>query len=287
MIDMTVTNATTGTIYKSLNSSQYDNDGEVYYFAGNPQDNWVQFGGFWWRIIRINGNGSIRMIYQGTSANVTGESTSIGTSSFNSSSGSNMYVGYMYTNGGDGHGLSTSSTIKEKLDSWYQSNLVNVTDKIDENSGFCNDRTPYSGTGIGSTQTIYMAYNRLNDNKEPVFACTNNNDLFTTKESNYGNQALQYPIGLITADEVAYAGLMYFDWSGNNYLDIELAYWTMSPFNFDGAYATGLIVTRDGALGNNFVNLPYDIRPVINLRGDLELTGSGTTNDPYRVVGSS
>ena len=60
----TVTSTTTGTIYKSANSSQYDNDGEVYYFAGNPTDNWVNFGGFYWRIIRINGNGSIRMIYQ-------------------------------------------------------------------------------------------------------------------------------------------------------------------------------------------------------------------------------
>ena len=83
--DSTITNTTTGTIYKSKDSSQYDDYGEVYYFAGNPTDNWVKFAGFYWRIIRINGDGSIRMIYQGTSANMTGAETQIGTSAYNSS----------------------------------------------------------------------------------------------------------------------------------------------------------------------------------------------------------
>ena len=120
----TVTSTTTGTIYKSLDESQYDNDGEVYYFAGNPTDNWVQFGGYWWRIIRINGNGSIRMIYQGTSANTTGEGTQIGTSAFNTSYNDNVYVGYMYGTAGSSsyeatHANTNNSTIKQELDNWY------------------------------------------------------------------------------------------------------------------------------------------------------------------------
>ena len=91
----------------------------TYYYTGNP-NNWVQFGGFWWRIIRINGDGSIRMIYQGTSPNTTGSGTQIGGSAFNSGSSNN--VGYMYTSG-QRQGLGTSSTIKTTLDNWYLSNL--------------------------------------------------------------------------------------------------------------------------------------------------------------------
>ena len=89
----TVTNTTTGTIYKSANESQYDDFGEVYYFAGNPTDNWFQFGTnssgqpLYWRIVRINGDGSIRLIYNGKSTNQTGNSTMINTGkAFNSSS---------------------------------------------------------------------------------------------------------------------------------------------------------------------------------------------------------
>ena len=93
----TVTNTTTGTIYKSADSSQYDDDGEVYYFAGAPTDNWVSFAGYYWRIIRINGDGSIRMIYAGTDPTVTtGSGTQIGTSTFSiddDTYNNNAYVG--------------------------------------------------------------------------------------------------------------------------------------------------------------------------------------------------
>ena len=90
--------------------------GTSYYYTGNP-NNWVQFGGFWWRIIRINGDGSIRMIFQGTSANTIGTGTQIGESGFNDFpyNSNNMYVGYMYTSN-QVHGLGTSSTIKGILD---------------------------------------------------------------------------------------------------------------------------------------------------------------------------
>ena len=200
---------TTGTIYKSANSSQYDNDGEVYYFAGNPTDNWVQFGGYYWRIIRINGDGSVRLIYQGTSPNTTGTETQItvdgdNTFVFNSSAANNMYVGFMYQSG-QVHGLQSSSIIKEILDSWYSSSGLNkYEDYLDGNAGFCNDRTPYSGSGTGTSETRYAAYNRLYTNKSPTFKCSNSSDLFTTSGSSDGNKKLTNPIGLITADEIAY-----------------------------------------------------------------------------------
>ena len=82
----TVTNTTTGTIYYADTSK-----GRTYYFAGNPTDNWVRFGGFYWRIIRINEDGTIRMIYQGTSANTTGTGTQLQTSAFNITNSSDIY----------------------------------------------------------------------------------------------------------------------------------------------------------------------------------------------------
>ena len=193
----TVTNTTTGAIYYEDTSK-----GRTYYFAGNPTDNWVKFGGFYWRIIRINEDGTVRMIYQGTSANATGSGTQIQTSAFNTLYENPMYVGYMY-GGLSGHGLTSSSTIKGVLDGWYQDNLIGATNKIDGNAGFCGDRTLSTTTG---GITYYEAYNRLDENKAPTFECQNSSDLYTTSESNQGNKALTYPIGLITADEIAYAG---------------------------------------------------------------------------------
>ena len=291
----TVTATTTGTIYKSLDESQYDNDGEVYYFAGNPTDNWVQFGGYYWRIIRINGNGSIRMIYQGDSANTTGEGMQItvdgtDTGAFNSSNNNNMYVGYMYGSGV--HGLSSNSTIKGVLDQWYQDNLSSVSDKIDGKAGFCGDREPSTSEsssngdgGTGTTTTYYGAYIRLITNKAPTFECQNESDLYTDSGSENGNKALTYPIGLISADEVAYAGGIYGTNNTNFYLYTGQVYWTMSPYNFNGSYAYEFSMNVLGGLGNTGMTNMRGIRPVINLKADVTITGSGTTTDPYKVEG--
>ena len=278
----TVTTTTTGTIYKSADSSQYDNDGEVYYFAGNPTDNWVKFGGFYWRIIRINGDGTIRLIYQGTSANTTGTRTQTGTSSFNGSYSNNMYVGFKYTSGSV-QGTGTNSTIKGVLDSWYNSNLKNYVDRIDGNAGFCNDRTLYSGSGTGTAITYYAAYYRLYANNSPSFKCSNSSDLFTLSSASKGNKALTYPIGLIAADEVVYAGGVYGQINGSYYLYTRQNYWTMSPNCFDGDYARMFFVISDGDLGDGIVRNALGVRPVINLKADTLFTGTGTTTDPYVV----
>ncbi len=287
---ITMEETTTGTIYKSLDSTQYDSDGEVYYFAGNPTDNWVQFGGFYWRIIRINGDGTIRLIYNGTSTTTTGAETQIGTSAFNSSYNNNAYVGYMYTTG-QVRGLGTNSTIKGVLDSWYQSNLIDYTGKIDTNAGFCGDRTPSTrentSNGSGGTETTttyYGTYIRLSYNKTPTFECDNDSDLYTMKESGNGNKILDYPIGLITADETAYSGGVVGRSNRNYYLYTGQYYWTMSPYAFSASYARVFRVYSDGFIDSAGVNTTVGVRPVINLKGSLTLSGSGTSTDPYVVV---
>ena len=263
--------------------------GITYYYTGNP-NNWVQFGGFWWRIIRINGDGTIRMIYQGTSANETGAGTQIGYSAFNDSYDNNMYVGYMYTSG-QVHGSGTSSDIKRVLDEWYSNNLAtNYGQYIDGNAGFCGDRTPYtntsgttSGGGTGTTRTYYGARIRLIGNNNPSLQC-DSQDIYTTSGSSTGNGALDYPIGLLIADEFPLAGGL------DSYLYTGLVYWTITPYHFNPTnvnYGAYVFTVMYGSLDDSRLDSGYGVRPVINLRSDVSLTGSGTTSDPFKVVGAS
>ena len=284
----TVTNTTTGTIYYADTSK-----GRTYYFAGNPTDNWVRWAGFYWRIIRINEDGTIRMIYQGTSANTTGSNTQTQTSAFNSSYNNNAYVGFKYSTNSV-HGTGTNSTILGELNTWYQNNLARYADDLDGNAGFCNDREPSTSSsssngsgGTGTTTTYYGAYIRLTVNQNsvsPTFECENDSDLFTTSGSSDGNKALTYPIGLITADEVVYAGGSWFSNNSSYYLYTNSAYWTMSPNRFYSGYARVFLVWSDGSLNNSRVSSTRGVRPVVNLKADVQIsTGSGTSSNPYVI----
>ena len=295
----TVTETTTGTIYKSLDESQYDDFGEVYYFAGNPTDNWVHFGGYYWRIIRINGNGSIRLIYSGS--DTTGPITSgIGTLinngagiAFNSSFDHNRFVGYMYGsstgNYNQIHDNLYNSTIKDLNDNWYETNLINYLDKLDIEVGFCGDRSLSTGTGLAQTYTEYGAYERLVTSKEPAYKC-DKHDLYTVRDNsqNIGNKALEYPIGLISVDEMAFAGGMNGANNLNYYLHNGVYYWTMSPYSggSGGTASTVFYINDGGNLVNGVVDATDGVRPVINIRSDVQITGSGTTDDPFVVVGA-
>ena len=273
---VTIEDESTGTIYYEDTSK-----GRTYYFAGNPTDNWVKFADKYWRIIRINEDGSLRLIYQGTSNIATGSSTQTGTSAFNSTRTDNMYVGFKYTTN-NVHGTGTNSTILNELNEWYQDNLSSYTDDIDGNAGFCGDRTPYSGTGLGTSATDYAAYNRLYTNKAPTFECSDSNDLYTTSGSSQGNKALQYPIGLITADEVAYAGGVYGQTKESYYLYTGQNYWTMSPCYYP--HARVFAVLSSGNLYWNYVYSGFGVRPVINLKSSVQITGGdGSSFNPYVV----
>ena len=282
----TLTTDTTGTIYYEDTSK-----GRTYYFAGNPTDNWVRWAGFYWRIIRINEDGTIRMIYQGTSANTTGSNTQTQTSAFNSSYNNNAYVGLKYTTNSV-HGTGTNSTILGVLNTWYTNNLSSYADDLDGNAGFCGDRTPYtntsgttSGGGTGTTTTYYGGYVRLYGNSSgvPTFECASDSDLYTTSGSSDGNRALTYPIGLISMDEAWYAG-GYSSSNSSYYLYTGQAYWAMSPSHFinNGAYV--FRVNSDGWLGGNRVDSAYGVRPVVNLKASVQFSsGDGTASNPFVV----
>ena len=267
-----------------------DDLGTSYYFRGNVTNNYVKFANKYWRIIRINGDGTIRMIYAGTSAHANGYDDystgdmSIGESAFNSSSDDHTYVGYMYGTKGattyaNTHSNTTNSTIKTKLDSWYDTNIVNTgNEKYIADAIYCNDR---SVSGIGTTETTYAAQTRIN-NGTPTLKCANNSDKFT-KSTTIGNGKLTRMIGLITSDEVMYAGGA----SSNNkeyYLYSKTWYWTMAPYlsTYDGAFVIG--VDCNGNLSNSGVSITSNaVRPVVSLKSDAISGGSGTAASPFIV----
>ena len=266
-------------------TTDWTNNGQgvTYYYTGANPNNWVQFGEFWWRIIRINGDGSIRMIYQGTSANTTGTGTQIGTSAFNSSYNRSYSVGLVH-DGSSQHGYGQPSTIMTTLNNWYNSNLASYEeDYIDTGAGFCSDRNLQSGSWSASGSHNYAAYGRLY-NKGSESASLQCSDVDILSQD---NGRLPNPIGLVTADEAALAGVT---WNNpkSSYLNTGQYYWTMSPcyhFSSYGAYV--FVVYDNGRLDDNEVLwTDSGVRPVINLKSAIAISGSGTTSDPFKVVGA-
>lgn len=274
-----------------------DDFGDTYYFRGGNDWNNLFFAGYYWNIIRINGDGSLRLIYRGTTPSAIGEETQIESNYFNSLYSDNAYVGYMYGDSNNAHQNKNNSNIKLRLEAWYEKELLDYNDYIVDTI-FCNDRgftteVNYGNTwdynyGYGKEKTKYNGYYRIRNlgDFSSTFKCSQANDRFTVSNS-YGNQMNKYPIGLITADEVSFAGITYKDDSTYNYLNTGISYWTMTPERFDSS-ATVHVVRSAGNLGKNMYSTTRSengIRPVINLKGNVILSGTGTLEDPYRVEG--
>ena len=286
--------------------------------CSNANGTWVNssptYGGLkevpiFWRIIRINGDGSIRMIYSGTTkpsdnSSVTGSNgvymTGTGTQinaityKFNRYRDKAEYVGYMYTEGVQ-HGNSTSSIIKQQVDKWYAGTTLEkdaaTKALVSQDQIFCNDRSASSTQSGAWTSTganyYYGAYGRLTQStKSPQLTCPEESDKFTSKESSIGNKALEYSVGLITADEVAMAGGVYGSNSTNSsyYLYTNQDYWTGSPYEFySNGFAEGFSVNSSNSLYFTFANLTFGVRPVISLASKVKLSGNGTYSKPYTV----
>ena len=254
----------------------------TYYYIGNP-NNWVQFAGFYWRIIRINGDGSIRIIYQGTAANETGSGTQIGESAFNSSYNRSYYVGLVY-NETSQHGSGQNSTMMTNLNNWYNNNLASYeADYIDTGAGFCSDRNLQSGNWSATRSHRYAPYGRLVNSNSPSLQCSDVDIL------SQDNGRLPNPIGLITADEVALTGLTCDDANTESYLYTGRNYWTMSPsYNEEnyGPYMFGIYTHTSSLYAHLRVENSLGIRPVINLSANVSLTGEGTSTNPFKVVGA-
>ena len=324
----TYTSDNTNTLYTST-----ENGTTVYYFAGNTQDNWVKFGKYtkdynvylgysssstdfitytsleectsassynvnctphkfasagdpiYWRIIRTNADGGIRLLYHSTSPTAT--DAYISSSTFNDTYNDPKYVGYMYDSNG------TNSTIKNTIDTWYESNLkTNYGKYLSDTAVYCNDRT----STVSGSYTYFGAYTRLYTNKTPAYDCTNTEDKFTVSSSS-GNGNLTYPIALMTADEVSFAGGVYANDAPAYYYRNStststsstgsLNWYTMSPYFWFEPYSRMFLVGGSdlpGKLDNSRVFRTNVVRPVISLKGDVVWkSGDGTSENPYEI----
>ena len=323
-----VTTASDKGMYKAQ-----DDLGTSYYFRGTVDNNWLKYGKYtkdmyncnngtisntdtgnsctkiassgddiYWRIIRINGDGSIRMIYSGVTPPmestkvIKATDTSLGNSKFNAKYDSAEYVGYMYTIG-EQHGTSQSSDIKTYLEDWYANYTdlnktgTKITDQI-----YCNDRTvstsdvAYSPTNYTTltswnskgTTYYYGTNGRVHNNPvSPDYKCPVASDKFTTTTAK-GNGKLSYPVGLITADEITFAGLPAGKTNNSFYLYTGDYYWAGSAGFYDG-FSCEFVVDVDGFLYVDYVNRYSGVRGVVSLSSESKLLGSGTYNDVYTV----
>ncbi len=297
--NITFTETNTGTLYKATESIAGNTPKDVYYFAGDAKNNWVKFGGFYWRIIRTNYDGSIRLLYSGTSHNTT--EGYIGKSAFNSTFKDPMYVGYMYGTSGslDSNRTNTNnSTIKTYIDNWYNNNLSSYSKYISTEAVYCNDRELAQGSTYktGNTTFDYAPRGRLDTNKTPAYNCTNIKDAFSGSNS---EAKLTYPIGLMTADEVAYAGgkaftnlpspyAWYYLNSAGGSITGSTYWYSLSPIYWYGSFSWVWGVAgsdNTGYLGRNDVLGSLAVRPVISLKScTLYSTGNGAPETPYEIV---
>ena len=258
----------------------------------------------YWRIVRINGDGTVRVIYDGTSAHANGESSVdrlIGESQFNKYYGDNAYVGYMYGQSSastyaDAHANTNNSTIKTYIDNWYKTNIVGTTnEQYLADNVFCNDRSISSNTPSGFNNLGYGMKNATayrwyygpwssgSYNSSMRLICPQKNDAFTVSDTTNGNGALTYPVGLLSTDEIVLAG----GWNVANsgyylYSGLETAWWA-SPSHTNGSFSFVYVVTFEGKVKSGYSNNNYGVRPVLNLKADVLAQGTGAASDPYRI----
>ena len=257
-----------------------DDDGNSYYFRGAISNNYVSFAGYTWRIVRINGDGTIRMILNNdTGVNIM----------FNPNTSTSAYknVGYTYDNQSGctinspcistynsanktftNNKSVTNSTMKEYLENtWYQE--IASYDSYITQAGYCNDTIIYS---TSESYRHYGSRQRINDSL-PTLKCP-------STSQNYGGY-YKSKIGLLTTDEMLMAG---YESTKSNYLYYSDYWWSMSPYNsynsgasiFMGRYA----LISSSAVGSNI----RKVRPVINLRSDVTIaSGDGTESNPYVI----
>ena len=297
-----LTTTTTGTLFTSTESITgiTESPKEVYYYAGNTTNNWVKFANLYWRIIRTNHDGSIRLLYSGTSPDTT--EGYIGKSAFNTSYYSPKYIGYKY---GEDTSLdtirnnTTDSTIKTTIDTWYKNNLINYTKYLSTSAVYCNDRSLRTGqTYSASAKFNFATYHRMDGDTKgakanPSYNCTDIRDAFSVDNT---SAKLDFPIALMTADEIAFAGGVAgtnmstpYAWFMSNSVGTKVSYewWSLSPCNGYGN-SSSVWFWEQGSkvhLKYSSMRLNIAVRPVISLKTCIKYgIGDGSATNPYTIL---
>ena len=233
----------------------------------------------YWRIIRVDKDNKIKMIYAGSKAPsestkvaITGANTNMGFTAYNNDSDHAEYVGFQYTTGSQ-RGTTTNSTIKTYLDNWYTKYFnENIAASRFVKTTFCNDRNT-SSTWASTGSTIdYAPYTRLSSSTPtPTFEC-NTADVVTNN------------LGLITADEIVLAGGKVETDNSAFYLNNNMAYWAGSPIRFYDSDSYVFVLYPFYGLYGDYVNIRIGAaRGVVSLSSESKLLGSGKYNDVYVV----
>ena len=255
----------------------------------------------YWRIIRTNADGSIKLLYAGTSPDT--DKAYVGASAFNTTYNDPMYVGYKYGTTGslENNRLNTNdSTIKTYVDNWYKNNLIAYTKYLSKDAVYCNDRNLASGQTYSTTSNFdYASWERIGTNKQPTYNCTNMRDAFSVNNT---SAKLNYPIGLMSIDELSYAG-------GNSSTRLTAPYvWYYTNANGESSYGSltfgslSLVRWKDSytlVWGVNGSDRPgflngihtgglHAVRPSVSLLScNLISRGDGSANNPYVIYTGS
>ena len=287
--------STTDTSYKDYSTmdectsaSIYNKNCTEYKYANTGDD-------IYWRIIRTNHDGSVRLLYAGTSPDTT--SGYIGKSAFNTIYNDPIYVGYKYGTTGslENNRLNTNdSTMKTYIDNWYKNNLTAYTKYLSNDAVYCNDRNLKSGETY-SNSFDYASWERIYTNKQPTYNCTNMSDAFSVNNT---SAKLDYPVGLMTIDELSYAGGAYkaklttpYAWyytneNGKSITGSEDS-WSLSPSFWNSASSGDWRwggSSEPGYLSYNSADLAYAVRPAISLKSCTKWdSGDGSSSNPYTI----
>lgn len=230
-----------------------DDSGKSYYFRGNVTNNFVSLADQMWRIVRINGDGTIRLILDTT---ISSASTTFHEEELKEDA---KIDGVNYE----------KSDVKEFLDGWYLENLNTYDDMIAEES-YCVDLEYLEESN--EKEFRFMTYERAVTNKKPSLLCKKGSK--------------QYKIGLLSSDEMLFAGSLVGTANKDYYLynrSINSSWWLLSPSKSDMTYYPSMMIaSSDGSIkAGAEVNMSNALRPVINLNSDVLVTGKGTISDPY------
>ena len=311
---ITTPGAAVSTADEALLASAEDDYGTSYYFRGAVTNNYVQFANKCWRIVRVGGDGSVKLILHNDNptgvanpcdaannsasaafARYSGETYK---SAFNTNYNDNAYVGFKYgTVGASGyasaHANTNNSTILTNLETWYTNNLKTYESVIDDNV-WCNDKTnvadtsynPWgysnvTGLGYGTNVTYYGATQRL------VSTSGSAGGTGPSLKCNGELSKINSKVGLITADELAYAGYVYKQNNTTTYLQenaTDTYWWSLSPdyFRGDRAYVWR-VYGGNGGFDSHRVSAADGVRPSISLKPSTNVTGEGTSSTPYII----
>ena len=311
---ITTPGAAVSTADEALLASAEDDYGTSYYFRGAVKNNYVQFANKCWRIVRVGGDGSVKLILHNdnttgaanpcdaanNSANAAFARYSGETyrSAFNANYNDNAYEGFKYGTPGSSkyeatHANTNKSTILTNLEAWYGKNNLKNYEKVIADTVWCNDKTnvtdtsydPWSitpnGLGYGTNTTYYGATQRLVSKSNsaggtgPSLKCNGELSKIASK------------VGLITADELALAGYAAGTGNTTTYLQenaTDTYWWSLSPNYFDGVSAGVWYVGGSGGyFGGNYVFSTSGVRPSISLKSTTNVTGEGTSSTPYII----